>query len=82
MHDHDYHNLNSRLIQVFNSHLEFCIVAISHSYLASSKSCELLAGTNKHQIICMHICDHLCENRPCSHLIVIRETLDCLKILN
>ena len=21
------------------------------------------------------ICGHLCENRPCSHLVVIRETL-------
>ena len=25
--------------------------------------------------LCMHICDRLCENRPCSHLLVSRETL-------
>ena len=26
-------------------------------------------------MVCTHICDRLCENRPCSHLVVIRETL-------
>ena len=33
--------------------------------LCAHKPCFLMPG---------HICDPLCENRPCSHLEVIRET--------
>ena len=31
-------------------------------------------------IIHYNICDRLCENRPCSHLVVIRKSLDLKEI--
>ena len=43
--------------------------------LKDSKLTQNFYGNKTGFVRLGHICDHLCENRPSSHLVVIRETL-------